>query len=402
MAQSKRTPILISQVLQVTSWLSREGGGIPPVVWSLARESRALGTECFVLGLVDEFAERDCGEQGIPHFTARIIGPRAFGFSPELRRALRSRGRPGGVIHSHGLWMYPGMAARVAARNSNSPLVISPHGMIEPWALANSGWKKAIAACVFEHRNLRSADCLHALCNAEADSIRNFGVRKPVAVIPNGINPDEFTSMPAYEAIEADFPVLRNRRRALFLSRLHPKKGLEHLLNAWRSLRSEFADWHLVVAGSGERVYEEELGSLAKELGLADSVLFVGSVRGSLKRRVLAGADLFVLPSFSEGFSMAILEAAAAGLPVLLTKQCNFSELARAGGAMETRPDQEACQEDLRRLMSMTPTDRRLMGARGRALIYRDYTWSKVASSMLGVYRWVLGSGDRPDFVVAS
>jgi poly(glycerol-phosphate) alpha-glucosyltransferase len=390
---------LISSVVHVTSWLSRQGGGIPPVVWALASETRLQGIDCLVAGLEDQWVEADSSAKKVPLLTGSLLGPGTLGFSPNLLTRLTARMKPAGIIHSHGLWMYPGIVARRVSKSTASPLVISPHGMLEPWALENSRWKKRLAAWLFENKNLRSADCLHALCEAEARNIRSYGLRNPVAVIPNGVDLADFSSLPPYGAIERDNPRLKGKKRMLFLSRIHPKKGLPHLLRAWQKLASQFPDWRLLIAGNDQLGHEAELKKLTSELGLLTSVIFLGPLYGETKKQALAGADIFVLPSFSEGFSMAVLEAAACGLPVLLTPQCNFPELAAAGGAVEVQPEVESCENGLRHLLSLSQDERRGMGLRGRELIQKAYTWPGIAARMISVYAWLLRQGPKPDCV---
>jgi len=135
---------------------------------------------------------------------------------------------------------------------------------------------------------------------------------------------------------------------------------------------------------------------LAAELGLGQKVCFTGPLHGREKLAALAGAELFVLPSLSEGFSMAVLEAAAAGLPVLLTPQCNFPELAQAGGAIEVSPDAAGCEAGLREMLRFSEAGRRLMGQRGKDLVTSSYTWPRIAAQMLNVYRWLLDGGHPP------
>ncbi|HEU5396360.1 MAG TPA: glycosyltransferase, partial [Verrucomicrobiae bacterium] len=323
-----------SHVVHVTSWLSRRGGGIPPVIQALARESRHRGFEVSVLGLDDPWVKEDFAADGVAVAADGVVGPAAFGFSPGLRRRLE--GWRGQVIHSHGLWMYPGVAARQAAIQHGCRLVISPHGMLEPWATRHSGWKKRLAGRFFENKNLRRADCLHALCRAEAENFRGYGLKNPVAVIPNGVRIEDFSAPADDRALRKKFPALDGRRRILFLSRLHPKKGIVELLQAWRRMARDFAGWQLVVAGGGDVRFEEQLKTVAGPQN--SSVVFTGPLFGETKRQILAGADVFALPSFSEGFSVAVLEAAASGLPVLLTRECNFPELAGAGAAVEIAP----------------------------------------------------------------
>jgi poly(glycerol-phosphate) alpha-glucosyltransferase len=365
----------------------------------LARENVRAGIACLIAGLRDVSVASNGPVPGVRTILGDPIGPKAFGFSRKLESQLAAETKAGTVIHSHGLWMHPGIVARKVSRSAGSPLMISPHGMLEPWALENSRWKKRLAAWLFENKNLRSAGCLHALCKAEARNIRSYGLQNPVAVIPNGIDLADFSSLPPYEAIERNHPLLKGKRRMLFLSRIHPKKGLPHLLRAWQKLASKFPDWRLLVAGNDQLGHEAELKKLTSELGLLTSVIFLGPLYGEAKKQALAGADIFVLPSFSEGFSMAVLEAAACGLPVLLTPQCNFSELAEAKGAVEVQPDIEGCESGLRQLLSLSQDERKAMGSRGRELIQKAYTWPGIAARMINVYAWLLREGPKPDCV---
>jgi glycosyltransferase involved in cell wall biosynthesis len=388
----------VSNIVHVTSWLSRQGGGIPPVVWSLARQCRETGVECCVAGLGDQWSGQDIPDS-VKVVTGASAGPVAFGFSPRLSTQLQGLVKRGSVVHSHGLWMHPGVIARKLALGVHCPFVITPHGMLEPWALNNSLWKKRMAAWLFENKNLRMASCLHALCDAEAENFRHYGLRNPIAVLPNGVDLNSLHPLPHRDAITERFPTIRNRRRLLFLSRLHPKKGLENLLEAWRRLAPDFQDWCLLIAGSGLPDYEQQLHVRVRELKMDTQVVFLGPVHGPDKLQALAAADLFVLPSFSEGFSMAVLEAAAAGLPVLLTRGCNFQELARVRGAIEVSPEEGEIATGLRRLLCLSDLERKAMGQAGRALVERSYTWPAISRQMLAVYEWLAGAGLPPEFV---
>jgi poly(glycerol-phosphate) alpha-glucosyltransferase len=272
--------------------------------------------------------------------------------------------------------------------------------MLEPWALKNSFWKKQLAGRLFENENLRAAGCLHALGTAEAENFRRYGLRNPIAIIPNGIELSELYPLPDADVITERFPELKDRRRILFLSRLHPKKGLGNLFKAWRCLSTDFRDWCVLIGGSGQPAYEQELRSLVKDFGLEKSIYFLGPIYGEDKKLALAAADGFVLPSFSEGFSVAILEAAAAGLPVLLTRECNFPELASAGGGIETSTELEGIEAGLRQMLALSEEQRNEMGRRGMELVQRSYSWPTIAGQMIEVYRWLLGSGAKPECVV--
>lgn len=383
-------------VLHVTSWLSRRGGGIPPVIRALARETAGRGINVSVAGLKDEWTAVDCKDEGFSLMAGNVVGPKAFGYSPDLKKYLRAQ--PPGIIHSHGLWMYSGLAAGKFGRQDGNRLLVSPHGMLEPWALNHSSWKKKLAALAFENKNLHGAHCLHALCLPEAENFRRYGLKNPIAIIPNGVDLDESTTQRS-DAIVERFPAIKGRRRILFLSRLHPKKGLSNLLHAWQKMARDFKDWQLIIAGEGDPAYERELKTASKDLLPDNSVVFPGPVYGETKKQIFSAADVFILPSFSEGFSMAILEAAAAGLPVLLTPECNFPELAKSGDAIEISTNPSDIERGLRQILGLSEDQRKGMGHRGRELVRKSYTWPAIAAQMCRVYDWLAGTAAMPETV---
>lgn len=305
------------------------------------------------------------------------------------------------ILHSHGLWMYHGIAARVTAAKVGIPMIISPHGMLDSWALENSAWKKRIAGWLYENRNLRLAACIHALCESEYQSIRAYGLKNPVCIIPNGIDlptpTDTQVSTPWKPRVDG------NKHVMLFLGRIHSKKGLENLIKAWGILKNtklaELKQWHLVIAGWSQGGHEDKLKHLVTELNLEANVSFTGPLYDTQKDAALRAAKAFILPSFSEGLPMAVLEAWAYGLPVLMTKSCNIPEGFEANAAIEIEPQPDSIAEGLKRLVSLPAGDQRQMGRNGLELVKDKFAWPKIAAQMMNVYKWVLGQGDKPDCV---
>jgi poly(glycerol-phosphate) alpha-glucosyltransferase len=277
--------------------------------------------------------------------------------------------------------------------------------MLEPWALAHSAWKKGLFRRVVEDRNLRSAACIHALCGQEAQGIRTLGFGAPIAVIPNGIDLEGTREAGSANAFPATYPEARGRRIILFLGRIHPKKGLPHLLDAWAELarkeRSKIEGWLLVIAGPDQMGHTAGNQARARALGISNDVLFTGPLYGDAKRAVLAAASGFVLPSFSEGFSMAILEAMAWHIPVLVTRQCNL-DVESLGAGFLAEPSAASVSEQLRRFLALGDKERRRMGERGRKVVEERYTWPTIARQMTQAYEWVLGGGQRPDCIEAA
>jgi glycosyltransferase involved in cell wall biosynthesis len=366
----------------VTPYLTRSGGGVFTSVQRLAQVA-AEKNEVRVFGLDDPANANDLPTwnpiraEGFP-----VHGPRAFGYSPALGHALREA--PLDIVHAHGLWMYPS----IAARRSGKPCIISPHGMLDPWALALSRWKKRLAAVAFQDAHLREAACLHALCQSEADSIRAYGLRNPICIIPNGIDlPAPGNEPPSFES-----EIPRDAKVLLYLGRLHPKKGLPNLIRAWPAIDDS---WHLVIAGWDQGNHEAELKRLTGETR-ASRVHFAGPQFGPAKAAAYRRADAFILPSLSEGLPMVILEAWAHGKPVLMTSECNLPEGFAARAAIRIKPDPEDISRGLRELAALSPFDRTGMGTRGRRLVEERFAWRTIANDFHAVYQWILHRGPIP------
>jgi len=381
------------------AYLSRRSGGVWTVVEQMAialQEETACDAQLF--GLSDDYSTED---------TARIDPKRVhlqssygldhFGYSPMLtRRLLQARLD---LVHAHGLWMYPSIVTQRWANRSNKPYIVSPHSLLNEWALRRSVWKKRLAALLFENRNLRKAACLHALTQLEARAIRTLGLRNPICVVPNGVDlpePRQHADRIWTDSLTAGAKVL------LYLGRFHTKKGLVQLLRGWKIARNRFKDgseWHLVLAGWDQGGYRMELERLSKEEGIR-GVHLAGPCFGTKKDAAFRRADAFVLPSFDEGLPMAVLEAWSYRVPVVMTPGCNLPEGFQTGAAIRVEPNPESIVGGLTELFAMTDAERREMGRRGRRLVEEKFSWPKIARQMKEVYEWVLGGGPKPDCVI--
>lgn len=306
--------------------------------------------------------------------------------------------REAGVVHLHGLWQGHTRRGARASRSSVRPYLIAAHGMADPWALRQKRFKKLVYAALVEGRNLRRASCLHALTRPEIGHFRRFAPRTPIALIPNGVHLAPFDSLPDRADLEAEYPELRGRFVLLFFSRVHKKKGLDLLAPALASVARDHPDVHLLMAGIDDGALGPFLAD-AEARGLGDRITYVGHVSGRQAGRVWGRADAFVLPSHSEGFSMAVLEALAGRLPSLVTEACHFPELNARDAGLSVRPTVEGVAGGLRGLLERSPAQRRAMGERGRALVEARYTWDQQARRLRDLYAWLLGGGPRPEAV---
>jgi poly(glycerol-phosphate) alpha-glucosyltransferase len=373
----------------VTGSLSSNAGGLYQSVRLPANRMAARGVPISVHGLKDNRWEAAGPTWNVPRlFAYDILGPARFGYAPEMAVGLADDGPD--ITHLHGIWGYPSYAAWRWRRRTSKPLIIAPRGMLDPWALANSALKKRLVARLFEHDNLGTADVLHALCRSEAASMRAFGLRNAIAIIPNGVD------LPPAEALTAA-PV-DGVKTLLFLGRIHPKKGLSELLDAWHIAASGLSGWRLDIAGWDDGGHERALRAQAERLDIVGSVRFVGPLHGAEKEAALREAVAFVLPSHSEGLPMAVLEAWAWGKAVFMTDACNLPEGFAAGAAVRITTEPEKMASVLSRWLPAAG-DLSAVGRNGRALAEVSFTWDAVVDRQLQLYAWLAGGNQRPDFV---
>jgi glycosyltransferase involved in cell wall biosynthesis len=363
-----------------------------------------------VLGLRDEFTSLDLADwDPVPVRTFEICGPRTFGYAPGLYRVLK-RTNPD-LVHVHGLWQFSSIATVRWHYRSRRPYVVSPHGMLDPWALTNSGCKKRMAWFAYERHHLKKAGCIRALCQSEAESIRALGLSNPICLIPNGVALPEQTQCPATHCAMENGQTSLPPKTLLYLGRIHPKKGLAALLRAWAKAQPQSGDWVLRIVGWDQNGHERQLKQLARDLGILRdnaasghqaraSVFFSGPKFGAAKRQCLGQCDAVVLPSYSEGLPMTILEAWANAKPVLLTPQCNLPEGITAGAAIPIDPNPEAIVAGLQQLFQTDRAALKSMGARGRELVKRQFSWPKIVAEVKAVYQWLDRGGPKPGCIL--
>lgn len=319
-------------------------------------------------------------------------GPFQLGRSKALYSWLRAAVEQAEVdiVHSHSLWMMPNIYPGWVTQGRDAQLVVSPRGTLSVWALNHSRWKKRMMWGLLQRPAIRDAACFHATAESEYEDIRRVGFRQPVCIIPNGI------AVPP-----TDVDALRTGgglRRLLFLSRLHPKKGLENLLRAWSAVESRYPDWELEIVGPDSNGYLARLQALQQELRLR-RVHFRGPAFGDQKWQAYQSAELYVLPTHSENFGMAVAEALAAGTPAIVTKGAPWQglETHQAGWWIDVGVDPlVACLEDA---LACSPETLRQMGANGQQWMQRDFSWDRIGGMMLATYTWLLNGGERPAHV---
>lgn len=323
----------------------------------------------------------------VPHH-GRLPLPR-----PDLATAIACLAGPNAILHDNGLWNPANLVATATARKLRLPYVVSPHGMLAPWALAWRRQRKAVAWIAYQRRLLASCAGLVATAPAESADIRARVPARPIATIPNGV------------AIPAQYPDRGERdpdqeRTLLFLSRLHPVKNLPGLLAAWARLAADprFSRWHLRIAGPDEGGHRADIAALAAGL---PRVSIEPAIAESAKAAAFAAADLFILPSFTENFGIVVAEALAHGVPVIASTGTPWQALMTDRCGWHVAPDPASLFLALEAAMALAPAERRAMGVRGHKLVARDLGWDKIAQRTLAFYTWLLAGGSRPEFVDA-
>lgn len=293
------------------------------------------------------------------------------------------------LVHSHGIWTPACHAVAAATTDAGIPLLVSVRGMLETVARDSKATKKRIAWLAYQRNDLTRATAIHATSEAELRSIRACGLRQPVVVLPNGVTPP--LSLPPR-------PTERPRMRtALFLSRIHPIKGLPLLLEAWSRVRP--AGWRLAIVGNDDGGHRAEVAKLINVLGLDGQVSLGDAVAEGDKWRHYAAADLSILPTRSESFGLAIAEAMLADLPVITTHGAPWKILQTQRAGWWVPIGVEPLAAALAEATTMPADDLAAMGRRAGELVRREFDWRMIACRLWEAYDWLLNGGPLPAFV---
>ncbi|MCC5632336.1 glycosyltransferase [Nostoc sphaeroides CHAB 2801] len=301
------------------------------------------------------------------------------------------------IVHSQTVFSPMISVAHSICKYLHIPYIVTPHGMLEPWALSYKAWKKRIYYNLFENTTIQNSSAIQAMSSFELKNINSLQFQNTV-LVPNGIHRQEFETLSNPEIFYQQFPETRGKTLILFLGRIDPKKGLDLLAPAFAKVYNQFPHAHLVVAGPDNIGFMDKAQNYFLQAGCLDAVTFTGMVSGTLKYAALAAANLYVAPSYSEGFSISILEGMASGLPCIITNGCNFPEAAKAEAAHVVEIDVNAIANALIECLS-NPQQAREMGDRAREFIFQNYTWDHAAHKLIQVYQTVIDREPLPEFL---
>ncbi|MEO5564483.1 MAG: glycosyltransferase [Chitinophagaceae bacterium] len=376
---------------------SRNSGGVFDTARTMGLKLHENDIKVEYLMFDDEYSAEDKRYYWpLPVHSYTVKGPKKLGYSSDIYQQIENI-KPD-IVHTQSLWMYLSYANKKYHQRTGTPYIISPHGMLDKWQLKQSFWKdlkKNIVLGLYEQKHLEEAACFHALCKEEYDAIRSLGFKNPVAIIPNGID------LPGEDQKPKTVNGKNSRKQLLFLGRIHQKKGLDNLLEAWSLTNPLEHDWQLTIAGeTKDEAYMQSLLDKVSELKISSTVSFVGGQFGEAKHACLADSDAFILPSFSEGLPMSVLEAWSYHLPALITPFCNLPEGYEHDAAIRIDTTPGSISDGIKKLIAMREEERIAMGEHGFELVKEKFTWPQVANSMTQLYNWVLGKNEKPDFVL--
>jgi glycosyltransferase involved in cell wall biosynthesis len=385
-----------ARILDVWSHVSPRYGGVGPAAAGLAVAiGRKTGWHASMLAVCnpDEHEFSD----GIPETVnvVRTWGVRGMG-DARLKSGLAAAIAHCDVCHVHGLWLPHTISTRSMAHALNKPVLSSVHGMLERWELNNKRLKKALYSLFFERPSLSKSHCLRALSEREANDYRRYGLKNPIVIVPNGVA--HLTRVPL-ESFFARFPQLAGKQIVLYLSRVHYKKGILKLLKAWPEVIGKCKEAHLLVAGPDYEHTLADAQAMVSSSRMEDSVTFCGTISGDLKMAALSAARYFCLPSYSEGLSVAALEALSIGLPVVLTPECNVDGVADCGAGVVTSNDPSQLGDALSQCLRLSDSQWNAMSQAAVRLARERFDWDRIAESLRLAYLWMMG-GPEPSCLV--
>lgn len=306
-----------------------------------------------------------------------------FGFSIPFAKAMVAEARRVDVVHIHAVWNFVTLWGMLCARWAGTPCIVAPQGSFDRYAWECGSSARRAYARMIEIPAINRTDCIQVLTKAEEEQARDMGIRTRCAIIPNGVQ------VPAARAERSGCGC-----HVVFIGRLDPKKGVDILLRAFAELAGRRPDARLTIAGDdGGSGYGERMRSLAEELGLTKTATFAGEVRGEDKFRLLVNADVFVLASHSEGLPVAVLEALAHSVPVVVTPGCHLPEVAETGAGEAAPPLAPAIGIAIEKLLTEPANGRARIAA--RSLVETRFAWPVVARRATQVYGELTGTAER-------
>jgi glycosyltransferase involved in cell wall biosynthesis len=357
--------------------LARRGHDVTIYTTAMEADGRGRRTGSFALSAAERFT--------IKYF--RLALPGLFGISPELARTARRTIATFDIVHIHSLYRFPCTAAAIYARRRGVPYIVRPHGTLDPFIFRRHRAAKSMYEALFERRNLEAAAAVHFTTMEEMELARSCGINFRGVVVPLGVAHARGAVERQPREMNRRWPHTQGKKTILYFGRLNFKKGLDLLAQAFGAVARQRADVHLLIAGPDDEGYGRRVRQWLAAQSVLEQVTFTGMLTGAAQDSVLCGADLFVLPSYSENFGLAVVEAMAAGLPVVISDRVNiWREVQQAGAGLITNCEPSEVANAILALLDSQPL-RHTAAEAGLRLVRERFTWEAAGQKMIEVYR---------------
>jgi glycosyltransferase involved in cell wall biosynthesis len=376
--------------------ISQKGAGISYFVNGISKHLK-IKHDVQVFSLRDSLSETDNNINN--YYNKSFLNGFGIGYSKQIKKYLIKNINSYNLIHTNSIWGYTHYLGYYLSKRFKIKRVSTVHGMLAPVELNRGKLKKILFRKLFVLNSLNSADCVHVTSILEYSILRSYGVKSPIAVIPIGMELD-------FDQISSDginiyekWPHLANKRILLYLSRVHPIKSVINLVEAWGMLYKAHPDWHLVIAGTGDEKYLNELTKNLFHSGADASTTFLGALYNDDKKNLFKHCDLFVLPTKTENFGIVVLEALMFNKPVITTTGAPWKDLEDYKCGWWIEHGVQPLYNCLSDVLSLTPDELFKIGLNGKTLVKENYSWEKVTDMMQTLYKWQIGGGQIPEFV---
>lgn len=329
-----------------------------------------------------------------------------FGFPPnipliktsraEVSKALKDKSFD--IVHQHSLWTSQSLITSILRKNG-AKSIIAPHGTLSEFALGKSKLKKDIALSLFERKNLEKSSVLHATSEYEIEDFRRLGLNNPIAYIENGIGSEIVEMKGNGDQFKEKYNLPKDKKILLYLSRITPKKGLDMLIPAISELKDDFRDWVLVIVGNDEFNYQREVLEIIDKCNLRNKVFIIEPQYGNAKFDVFDASNFFILPSYSEGSPMVVVDALAYGLPVITTKSSSWNDLNKYQCGYWVDIKKIEIKKALEKMINLSEEELILYSKNAVKLVREKYLWDEISQKTIEMYKWLAYNENKPNFI---
>lgn len=369
------------KILHVVPSIAKEEGGPSKAVIEMCKEQNKQGIKSDIL-TTHKNNKRKVKNQKVYSFKSYL----GYKYSPKLKKWLKNNISGYDLLHIHTVFCYTTYLAAKQARRTNTPYIIRTIGQLYPWCLNQKKLKKKIYLELIERKNLENASLLHFTTEDEKENM-GINIENDSYILPLGIKKTEKIRKEKFNEL---FPKLKDKKIILFLSRIHPKKGLDLSISSLERILKNKKEWVLVIAGDGPKRYVKKIKNLVEKLDLVEKVKFTGFVGGDKKQALLQNSEIFILPSHSENFGISVIEAMQSGTTVATSNNVGvYKDIKKENAGEVFSLDEKEIRESIRKLINNSKI-RKKQGKKGKKIVKEKYSWNKITKKQINIYKNII------------